>query len=434
MRPSVSVLAVSPLLDSDSAQPEVASEEIFLARQPILDVKKRLAGYELLFRGGHANRASISSDMHATSTVLANAFAGFGMHSVLGAADGYLNVDHAFVMSDLVDLLAPKQIVLELVDSVAPSPELVERLQALRAKGFRVALGDYAGQAERLAAFTGCIDILKVSMATHPRDTLAQTVREVQGTRITLLAEKVETQEDFRSAVDLGFKLFQGYHFARPEMLVSKVSGQPEKVQILKLLNLILTDASVTAIESELKRHPVLSINLMRLVNSAAMGSRVQITSVRHAVTILGQRQLRNWLQLMIYTSRGGEDCGTNPLLQMAASRAKLMELIMRRYDDASEAMIESAFMTGMLSLVDVLLNMPLDAIVAELALAGDVREALLEGSGRLGTLLKITQLVDGQNEGALRPLLEGVPLQGVEGLFLLEMEAFAWANAISMA
>jgi EAL and modified HD-GYP domain-containing signal transduction protein len=118
----------------------------------------------------------------------------------------------------------------------------------------------------------------------------------------------------------------------------------------------------------------------------------------------------------------------------MAASRAKLMELIMRRYDDASEAMIESAFMTGMLSLVDVLLNMPLDAIVAELALAGDVREALLEGSGRLGTLLKITQLVDGQNEGALRPLLEGVPLQGVEGLFLLEMEAFAWANAISMA
>jgi EAL and modified HD-GYP domain-containing signal transduction protein len=217
-------------------------------------------------------------------------------------------------------------------------------------------------------------------------------------------------------------------------MLVSKVSGQPEKVQILKLLNLILTDASISAIESELKRHPVLSINLMRLVNSVGMGNRVKINSVRHAVTILGQRQLRNWLQLMIYTSRGGEDCGTNPLLQMAASRAKLMELMMRRYEGASEAMIESAFMTGMLSLVDVLLNMPLEAIVVELALAEDVKAALIDRAGRLGTLLKITQLVDGQNEGALRPLLADVPVDGLEGLFLLEMEAFAWANAISMA
>jgi EAL and modified HD-GYP domain-containing signal transduction protein len=434
MRVALSVSAVSNLIDSDPVVEEVPKQEIFLARQPILDGQKRLKGYELLFRGGHVNSADISNDMHATSTVLANAFGGFGMQSVLGAVDGYLNVDHSFVMSDLVDLLAPEQIVLELVESVSASPELLERLRALRAKGFRVALGDYAGQLERFTQFASCIDILKVNMVLHPRAGLAQTVRAVNATKVTLLAEKVETQDDFRDAQQLGFKLFQGYHFARPEMLVSKVSGQPEKVQILKLLNLILTDASILAIESELKRHPVLSINLMRLVNSVAMGNRVKITSVRHAVTILGQRQLRNWLQLMIYTSRGGEDCGTNPLLQMAASRAKLMELMMRRYEGASEAMIESAFMTGMLSLVDVLLNMPLETIVAELALAEDVKVALIDGAGRLGTLLKITQLVDGQNEGALRPLLADVPVDGLEGLFLLEMEAFAWANAISMA
>jgi EAL and modified HD-GYP domain-containing signal transduction protein len=336
-------------------------------------------------------------------------------------------------MSDLVDLLQPKQIVLELVESVPASTELAERLHALRAKGFRVALGDYAGNAERLAQFAPSIDILKVNVMTHPRPSLPQTVRAAVQSNLTLVAEKVESQDDFASAIQLGFKLFQGYHFARPEMMVSKVSGHPEKVQILKLLNLILTDASIASIEAELKRHPVLSINLMRLVNSAAMGNRVQITSVRHAVTILGQRQLRNWLQLMIYTSRGGEDCGANPLLQMAASRAKLMELIMRRYETASDAAIESAFMTGMLSLVDVLLNMPLEKIVAELALADEVKEALLEGTGRLGQLLQITRLVDGQDQAALKPLLEDVPLEGMEGLFLLEMEAFAWANAISM-
>jgi EAL and modified HD-GYP domain-containing signal transduction protein len=425
---------MGPLLDCDPVDTEVPLEEVFLARQPILDAQKRLTGYELLFRGGRANHAEISSDMHATSTVLMNAFSGFGMEAVLGTVDGYLNVDEAFLMSELVDLLLPGQIVLELVESVAFSAALAERLGLLRKKGFRVALGDYAGVAERLAAFTPCIDILKVNIAAHPRQTLAQTMLGLRKTSLTLLAEKVETPQDFTLARDLGFKLFQGYHFARPEMLVSKVSGHPEKVQVLKLLNLILTDASITTIEAELKRHPVLSLNLLRLVNSAAMGNRVQINSVRHAVTILGQRQLRNWLQLMIYTGRGDEDCATNPLLQMAAARAKLMELLMRRYEDASDLMVESAFMTGMLSLVDVLLNMPLQAVVAELSLSPEVKDALLKGSGRLGTLLKIAQLVDGQDEGALRPLLREVPVQGVEGLFLLEVEAFAWANAISMS
>jgi len=429
---SASASAIFTLLDRSAVTTESPLEEIFLARQPILDVDNLLVGYELLFRASHTNQAEVTSNMQATSTVLENTLSGFGLNSVLGTADGYLNVDEAFLNSELIDLLPPEKIVLELMGTVQPEAVLLERLRELRTKGFRVAIDAGPLSNERVLRMAPRIDVVKVDMSTHNQTALVHALTKMPGNSIIFLAEKVETTDQFQMAKGLGFKLFQGYHFAKPQMLVAKVHRRPEKVQLLKLLNLILVDANISELETELKRHPILSINLLRLVNSAAMGRKIQITSVRHALAMAGRQQLRNWLQLMIYTGRADEDSSRNPLLQMAASRAKLMELIMRRYDNATDEAVEAAFMTGMLSLVDVLVNMPREQVVAELALSPEIKAALLDGEGRLGYLLKVAQLVEEADDAALRVLIGELPVNGLDGLFLLEVEAFSWANAIS--
>lgn len=405
-------------------------EEIFLARQPILDREQRLVAYELLFRGGHTNHAEITNDMHASSTVVHNAFNGMGIESVLGSAKGFVNVDRHFLLSDLVDLLSPKQVILEILESVVPDDDVVARMAQLRTLGYQLALDDFVGFLPNVEPLLAHVDIVKIDLLRIDPDILQSTVTRLRGNGVRLLAEKVETREQFEQTHRMGFDLFQGYHFARPQLLSARQHRSPAKFQLLRLLAMIMGDADVPSLESEFKRHPMLSYNLLRMVNSAAMGLRTRIDSLRHALVLVGRRPLQSWMQLTLYTTGSRQD-GPTPLLQMAAVRGKLMEAVMRVDPKAGQSDFDAAFLTGILSLVDALLEMPKELILDELFVSEDVKAALLHRSGRLGRLLALTELSENDDPDAVRAALAAFPGVNPEQLLQMQLDAYAWANAV---
>jgi len=404
-------------------------ENVYLARQPIVDRAGELYGFELLFRGGENINAQGVDGMLATSTVMGNVLNELGIQQVLGRLRGFLNVDSRFLASQLPDLLSPQQIVLEILESTMVDDALVDRCRELRKRGFELALDDYTGDYARVEPLLPLVSMIKVDLGCVPRDDLARVCEPLRACGAKLVAEKVETQADFEQCRELGMHYFQGYHFARPELLSARRSVRA-RTSMLRLLSLVYNDAELSEIEEEFKRNPQLGYNLLRLVNSAAAGLSTKIASIKHGLVMLGRRQLQVWLQLLLYTGESGERFVSSPLLQTAAMRGRLMESIAWREDPNGEQYHDYAFMTGMLSLVDVLLGFPRAQIIEQLNLADEVREALLEGSGRLGRLLCLVEMLEGEERHAIDEHLAALRLPKYD-LLRLEWAAMRWANQL---
>lgn len=408
-------------------------ENIYVARQPIVDVAKELVGFELLFRSTEDNSAQIADSIDATSTVVANVFTEIGITEVLGDVDGYLNVDTEFLFSELIEALPPHRIVLELLETKTLDDGTLERLRDLRQRGYRVALSEFVGNFDDLGELMSAVDVVKLDMQSIDELLLPEIVSMLRPLAVQLVAQKVETPEQFEAAKKLGIKLFQGYHFARPQIISGKRS-RPAKFALLRLLTLAMNDAETGQIEEEFKRHPGLALNLLRLVNSVALSRGQSITSLRHALVVLGRRQLRVWLQLLLYTADRANGAMATPLLQLAAVRGKLMELVVAHQPGPDSELKELAFITGVLSLMDVLLEMPLADVLRELNLPAPVEAALLERSGDMGALLSLAEDLERDDREAVSASLAKVGHVNRSELAGLQLSAFQWANQVTTA
>ena len=277
-----------------SHQPGKESQEkFFLGRQPILDRKQNIVGYELLFRSADVSYANITDHLQAGCSVIMNALTAFGFRDVLGKHKGFFNVTAELLMSDLLEILPREQIVIELLETIEFTDEIVARCMELKGKGFSLALDDhiYDPLCESLYQI---VDYVKVDILQVPQSELADMVRMLKKQPVILLAEKVEDADQFKTCLDLGFQLFQGYYFARPSVLKKRrtdISG----ITLIKLLEQVLTDAEIGAIEETFKQNPGLTFNLLRLVNYVVMGKRDDIKTLRHAIMVLGINQLQNF-------------------------------------------------------------------------------------------------------------------------------------------
>ncbi|HZQ61356.1 MAG TPA: EAL domain-containing protein [Casimicrobiaceae bacterium] len=408
-------------------------ENIYVARQPIVNAANELTGFELLFRSTEDNAANIADSIDATSTVIANVFTEIGISEVLGEHDGYLNVDTEFLFSELIEALPPKRIVLELMETKSLEGATLQRLRDLRGRGYRVALSDFVGNFDDLGELMSAVDVVKLDMLAIDEILLPEVVGMLRPLSKQLVAQKVETPEQFETAKKLGIKLFQGYHFARPQVLTGR-RAKPAKLALLRLLTLALNDAETRQIEDEFKRHPNLAINLLRLVNSVALSRGQTITSLRHALVVLGRRQLRVWLQLLLYTADRGNGALATPLLQLAAVRGKLMELVMAHQPGPDSELKELAFITGVLSLMDVLLEMPIENVLKELNLPEPVAAALLERKGDIGALLTLAENLERDDTQAVGAALAKVGSVDRNELATLQLSAFQWANQVTAA
>jgi len=408
-----------------------SSTPIYLGRQPILDAQQNLYGYELLFRSGPApNRAIVSNAMVATATVVAHAFTELGLTDALGNQKTFINVDGDFLLSEAVELLPKGKVVLEILETVELTPAVLERCRALKAKGFALALDDIVELTPAMEPLLAMLDFAKVCISGVTAEALPALVKGLSRYPGKLLAEQVESREQMEQCRQLGFQYFQGYYFARPLVLSGKKVGQ-SRLALLRLLTQVLDDTDTPQLEQTFKQEPGLSINLLRMANSAAVGARTRITSLRHAITLLGRRQLQRWLQLLLYTDPSGSHT-LSPLLQLAATRARLLELLAEHHMVGDREFADRAFLTGILSLTPALFGSAMEDILGQISsLAADVKQALLRRQGSLGLLLRLTEALESKDMEHVPALVSQLPGLNAERVNQALTLALAWTRAI---
>ncbi|MDD2310465.1 MAG: EAL domain-containing protein [Desulfuromonadaceae bacterium] len=408
---------------------ETPSERFFLGRQPILDRNQEIVGYELLFRSADIDHAVFESYSHASSNVITHALASFGMHEVLGGKFGFINVHHGLLLSEMLELLPIGQTVLELLEIIRLDDQVINRCRELKSLGFLLALDDHEFDVTNNEIYF-VVDIIKIDILMTGMDALPALVSQLRKYPVKILAEKVETVEQFQICYNLGFDLFQGYFFARPDVLNRK-KMDVSSMALLKLLQQLTMGASIEVIEITFKEHPGLSYNLLKLVNSVALGMREKIKTLRHAILMLGMNQLRRWTQLSLFSEHDVRGIN-HPLLEMAAVRGRLMEVMLKQSAGraGNDEQAETAFMVGILSLLDVLFEIPMEEIIANLNLTEDVSSALLKREGKLGKMLMLAEKLEVTDFETVTVLLGqcGVSL---DQLLTAQLEAFNWRSSI---
>ncbi|QOL48117.1 EAL and HDOD domain-containing protein [Massilia litorea] len=408
----------------------IPADEFFLARQPILGRDQHMVAYELLFRAaGEHDDARLTDGAAATAAVISHA-SQLGLEQVVGNNLAFVNVDEVVLMDDYVRFLPPHKVILEILETVKPTEPLLARVAELKELGFKFALDDVIDHSEEVEKLLGLVDVVKIDLQGVAPEALGHLCASLRTSGKKLLAEKVETQQEFRLCMELGFDYFQGYYFARPVILSGR-KITPSELVILHLLELINSDADDATIETAVKRDPLISLNLLRLVNSRAAGPERRIESVAEALTQLGRKQLRRWLQILMFAAPGSQVELASPLLQLATTRGKLLELMSLEVYPLDVSGAERAFTVGIMSLADALFSMPMADILDNVELASDVRAALLERAGDLGAMLDVVERLEKADTGrcftqALRRL--GLTSKQVREI---ELAAFDWVSEL---
>ncbi len=354
------------------------SMQKFIARQPILDRAENVVGYELLFRSADEAFSSIEDPDLASSTVISDSMILYGISELTEGKRAFINCTRDSLVSGRAALMPPDRIVIEVLESVDADIEVVTACRVLKSAGYVIALDDFGG--ERQAALVDLADIIKIDVLATPKHEVEEILRRHDGKGIQFLAEKVETREQFQQTKGQGFSAFQGYFFARPRVLKSN-DIPPGKLFYFSILQAVTRpEMDVRKVADDIKHDLGLSYKLLRFLNSAVFGFRNRIRSIRHAVALLGQAEMRKWISLVAIASLGE---GKPPILfETALTRAAFCQHLAPRVGPVGRQ--EDYFLLGLLSNIDAILSRPLRAALAELPIAGDVKEALLGTPNKL--------------------------------------------------
>lgn len=418
-------------LDPDLTPDSLGGYPFFLARQPILDRSQSLVAYELLFRNAEVGTSDINENLSGTAAAIAHT-SHIGIEKIVGDALCFVNVDAEVMMSDILNSLPRDQVILELVDTMAVTPEIIERISVLVREGFRVALDNVTVDSDVVQKLLPLVEIVKFDLSEMTLSALQKLTTQFKSAGKKILAEKVETTEQFKICLDLGFDYFQGYYFARPVIMTGRKLS-PSQIAVMRILSLITSDADNKEIEDTIKRNVTLGLNLLRLVNTPASGIRQRIDSLSQALVVLGRDQLRRWLQIMLYAEPNKKSNALTPLLTLAATRGRLLELIAGKIEPGKRKIADTAFTVGIMSLMDTLFGFPMHQILEEINVVDEVSEALLHHHGYYGDLLMMAEHLERINEDGhmLPPMLQRRGLSSVD-LNQMAVAAFEWSNNIS--
>ena len=414
----------------DTAPKSLRVREFYLGRQPILDRNQALFGYELLFRNAPVGPANVGNDLTATAAVIAHA-SQLGMEKVIGDALGFVNVDADVIMSDIFSFLPREKVVLEIIETMKVTPPVLTRIAELVGHGFSFALDDVTDDTGHVAALLPLVEYVKMDMRNMPLSSLMKLAPRFKRDHKKLVAEKVETREEFKNCLDLGFDYFQGYYFAKPVIMSGKKLS-PSQLAVMQLMTLVTSDVDNLEIERAIKRDVSLALNLLRLVNTPAVGARQRIDSLSQAVTILGRRQLQRWLQIMLYAEPSKRGHSMTPLLMLATTRGRLLELLAHKLRPSQRNVADIGFTVGIMSLMDTLFGIPMADILTQIPVNEDVSEALMYRAGFFGDLLKLAECVERieDMEEYIVPTLRDLAMSTDE-LVELEMAAFEWSDNV---
>ncbi|MES2770743.1 MAG: HDOD domain-containing protein [Pseudomonadota bacterium] len=417
----------------------IASEKspTFVGRQPIVDREQKLLAYQLFLSSDHLKTLEEADLLEQQLGATKQAEKTLSVGQVLGHYRGLIKTNQEFLLSKIIEELPSHQLVLELPENLEMTPDIVARCRHLRSLGFTFALDEHfqlLPTSDAYALMLSCVEIIKLSLSQLDGRPLPALAEQIKGLGKKMLVVDVETSEQMLLCRQLGFDLFQGYYFAHAALIDGKKLSTSQLL-LFDLLSLLMKDADLLEIETVFKKEPGLSVNLLRLSNSAASGlGSTKISSLRQAITILGRRQLIRWVQVLFFIGDNTLAAQANPLLHLALTRARLMELLATQLSDKNKDLSEQAFITGLISLMPSLLGIAMKSILAQLPLTPPIADALGAYSGALGRLLLLVEATEKTDRFAVKNALWRQPMLqalSVSLVYRTTAEAMVWANSL---
>lgn len=399
--------------------------DFYLARQPILNVHRKLFAYELLYRGYENYTLGEVSGNKATASLLSSVFLTEGIGVISGTRPCFINFTEELLLKKVAYSFPKKQIVVEILEDVKPTPEIVEAIGELRRNGFTIALDDFVFN-PAMEPLIALADIIKIDVRLTPLDTILKLLRKLERYKVKLLAEKVETKEEFEKANKLGFHYYQGYFFSKPENILVK-ELEATKITLFTLM------AEIARKQTTLERlHKIIandlsiSYKLLRFLNSAYFYRLEKVKSVKHAIAYLGEKELRRFLILVIVSKLSMDKPAE--LMRLSLVRAKFCEMLAKN-SILAEYDLE-VFLVGMFSLIDVMLETDMAVIMDKLPVSDEIRDALVLKEGMFAPFVDATIAYERKQS---QKFLEHIDGLGIDTKVVSEcyMDAVKYSNGL---
>ena len=395
--------------------------QAFVGRQPIFDADLNTYAYELLFRPGIASEADFIDGEKATAQVIHNTLIEIGLDELVGPNLAFINFTRESLISDIAQLLPPDRVVLEILEDVEVDEDLIHRVKSLKESGFTLALDDFEHDI-KWEPLISLSEVIKFDVMLSSPEQIRQQLPRLRTQNVKLLAEKVETQEEFEQFKAMGFDYFQGYFFAKPKV----ISGNKLPDNHLAVLNLIakLQDpaVSIEQVEPLISQNVSLSYKLFRYINSAFFSLPRKITSIREVVVFFGLQRLKNWASLLVMTDI---DRKPSELLQTGLIRARTCELLAL---ETGYSYGDSYFMLGLFSILDALMDSTMSNVLEKLPIDEEMARALLEGEGQFGSVLNCCIACEQNNWPDM--VLDGLNAGAINKIYL---ESIRWSQEATM-
>ncbi|MDR0425035.1 MAG: HDOD domain-containing protein [Clostridiales Family XIII bacterium] len=409
--------------------------ENFVARQPIFNRNNEVIAYELLYRKDKEKNSydeSVDPDQATRKTII-NSFVEIGLEKLTNGKKAYVNFTERHILDNMASLLPPDMLVVEILENIKPTDEVLNACMGLKNLGFNIALDDFIICDENFK-FLEYADIVKVDFLSTDLQVICdfvnclKTMRSGRSGPIHLLAEKIEDDAMYRKAIELGFHYFQGYFFSRP-VIVAGRSLRPLTVNRFRLLKLVMTpDFDYHQLSEVIRQDVALSYRLLRLVNSAYFAFSTTISNIRQALVILGMTEVKKWVALMCLMEINPDK--TAEITRMSLVRARFLERIAPLIGMRTKS--ETLYLIGMFSMIDVIMESPMEEIMEQISLDEDVSMPLIEKSGVCYELLKIIIYYE---KGDFEEAIEQARICGLCENDLTEayMEAVQWSGLLGI-
>ncbi|MEC8417969.1 MAG: EAL domain-containing protein [Pseudomonadota bacterium] len=397
----------------------------YVARQPIFDVDRNVYAYELLFRVGEDNCFPDVNPDEATSKILTSTHLSLGIEEITGDKKAFINFHRDTLMFRFPTSLDASKVVIEVVETVEVDDALVAACKHIRGLGYPIALDDYdmKGKWEAFIPFTS---VVKIDITEIAHDKIPALVERFKANRIKLVAEKIETYEEFNKFKEMGFDYFQGYFLAKPEIVRHRKLG-PSSLTMLELMALSSqAKLDFDEVNKIIERDPSLTYLLLRFINNPLVNKRNKINSLKHALNFMGEVEVKKFISLLALANLS--DGKPTELMQMALVRAKFCELVYMNIHEKDDPL--KGFLTGLLSLLDAMMEQRIDDLVDKVPISDDVKDALCGQPGTLRNCLLLSQYFERAKWAGIHKFAAKYDLKQSQ-LHSYYNEAIKWAKHI---
>lgn len=404
----------------------IPAVDIHVARQPIFDRKLNIFAYELLFRNDFTENCNHMNNDQITNEVISNSFLQIGIDTLTNGKKAFINFTSTSLKNNVPAILPKELIAVEILEDVVPEEEIIKACKRLKEKGYVLVLDDFIFKPEYLPLIE-LVDIIKIDLRITPFKEQQEIIHKLSTYSIKFLAEKVETTEEFQRALTMGYSYFQGYFFCKPSIISRKnlSSYKTNHLQLLQELN--KHDLDFTKIEMIVKQDVSMSYKLLKFMNSSIFGFRTRINSLHQALTLLGQKELLKWVSIV--TLKGISSNKPCELILKSLIRARFAEKLAA--DENIKVSSSDAFLMGIFSHMDALLDRPLDKILEEISLNEDIIYALLDKECKQFSALY--KLIKNYEKGNWEAYAKDVKQLGIDEYYVLKsyQESLIWVNEL---